>query len=473
VPDSEPDLLALSRGTITAPAGCGKTQLIANALVRHGPPKPILVLTHTNAGVVALRTRLDRAGVPSSAYRLATIDGWALRLLSLFPKRSGVDPAALRLTNPRNDYPIIRKLAAILMRDGHVLDVVRASFSRLIVDEYQDCSTLQHALIHFTAPALPTVALGDPMQAIFGWQGNELADWEKHVKASFPAAGELQTPWRWRNAGTEALGQWLLDARRRLQAGQSVDLTSAPREVEWVELDGSEDMARQLKAGQVIAPTKDGAVLIIGRSTQPQQQRDFASRTPGAVTVEAVDLRDLVDFARRLDFGRPDALQQVVDFASSVMTNVGAANFLGRIAVLERGTQRNAASDAEVAALQFKSNPSPANAVNLLVEIGKQSGVRPHRPVVLRACIKALQSCDGTEENSFLNSVVRAREQNRLVGRPLPRRAVGSTLLLKGLEADVAVILDASDLDAKNLYVAMTRAARRLVICAPKSMLCG
>jgi hypothetical protein len=51
----EIDLLAISRGTVTAPAGCGKTHLIAKALSRHGDSKRILVLTHTNAGVVAPR----------------------------------------------------------------------------------------------------------------------------------------------------------------------------------------------------------------------------------------------------------------------------------------------------------------------------------------------------------------------------------------------------------------------------------
>jgi ATP/maltotriose-dependent transcriptional regulator MalT len=33
--EPEIDLLAAERGTITAPAGCGKTQLVANALARH------------------------------------------------------------------------------------------------------------------------------------------------------------------------------------------------------------------------------------------------------------------------------------------------------------------------------------------------------------------------------------------------------------------------------------------------------
>lgn len=48
---------------------------------------------------------------------------------------------------------------------------------------------------------------------------------------------------------------------------------------------------------------------------------------------------------------------------------------------------------------------------------------------------------------------------------PQFRRAVGSTLLLNGLEAEVAVILDADGLNARNLYVAMTRASKRLALC--------
>ena len=66
---------------------------------------------------------------------------------------------------------------------------------------------------------------------------------------------------------------------------------------------------------------------------------------------------------------------------------------------------------------------------------------------------------------------MRMREQNRLVGRPLPKRAVGSTLLLKGLEAEVAVILNASGLDAKNLYVAITRGSNMVVICSESPIL--
>ena len=118
-----------------------------------------------------------------------------------------------------------------------------------------------------------------------------------------------------------------------------------------------------------------------------------------------------------------------------------------------------------------QSRSKPAATVELLVEIGKDAGVRTHRPAVLRAGIKALQSCDGSEGSSFYEAAMRSREQNRLLGRPLPKRAVGSTLLLKGLEADVSVILDAGDLDARNLYVAMTRGSKRLIVCSNTAIL--
>jgi hypothetical protein len=153
------------------------------------------------------------------------------------------------------------------------------------------------------------------------------------------------------------------------------------------------------------------------------------------------------------------------------MRNVGAADLMRRVQSLVRGAARKPPTAVESIALSFIYAPSHRVAVDLLVEIGKEAGVSAHRPAVLRACIKALQLCGGTEGLSFHEAAIRVREQNRLGGRPLPRRAVGSTLLLKGLEAEVAVILNASALDARNLYVAMTRGSKSLTVCAPSPVL--
>jgi hypothetical protein len=361
-------------------------------------------------------------------------------------------------------------LEANLLRAGHLDGILAASYARLIVDEYQDCSIRQHSLVAYAARALATCVLGDPMQAIFNFGNDELTKW-KDVCSIFPLVGELATPWRWVNAGAEPLGHWLLEVRGQLLRGESIDLRAAPPAVSWVQLDGTEDHQRRLAAARARSPDGDGRVLIIGDSKSPESQRQFASQTPGAITVEAVDLKDLVSFARNFNLVAPDALARVAQFAQSVMTNVGAADLVQRVQSLVRGTARNPPTDVERVALAFAQAPSHRAAIDVLVEIGKQGGVRTHRPPVLRGCIKALQLCDGTNGLTFHDAAIRMREQNRLIGRPLPRRAVGSTLLLKGLEAEMSVVLNAGELDSRNLYVAMTRGSKALIICSPKPIL--
>ena len=465
------DLLGVECGSVTAPAGCGKTQSIANALGRHTGAKPVLVLTHTNAGVMALKSRLERARVPVAAYRLSTLDGWAMRLVATFPGRSGLDPRHLELRAPAKDYPAIRLAAVTMLNDGHLDDVLAASYARLLVDEYQDCSEIQHVLVALASSVLPTCVLGDPLQAIFAFAGR-LVDWEADVRDHFPHAADLSTPWRWIRAGEQAFGEWLLAMRGHLLAGQPIDLRSAPPNVEWVCMDGTDDHARRLAACRTRAPTESGGVLIIAASKDKPRQRRFAMDTPGAVTVESVDLADLVTFADCFDPARPEALQQICGFADKVMSGADGAGLAARVAVLQAGG-RQAPTEAEEAALSFLAAPSHLTAVDVLVALNRQGGVRAHRQSVLACCIKALNACDGSKLGSFAAAAVKAREENRLLGRTLPARAVGSTLLLKGLEAEVAVMLDISDMDAAHLYVAMTRGSKRLVVCSREPVLNG
>jgi DNA helicase-2/ATP-dependent DNA helicase PcrA len=334
------------------------------------------------------------------------------------------------------------------------------------VDEYQDCSLAQHGIVGYAAKSLPTCVLGDPLQAIFGFGGNDLPDWASRVCRYFPVAGELSTPWRWINAGAEPLGEWLLHARDRLLKREPIDLRNAPQGVEWVELDGNADHERCLMAARVSAPSVNGSVLIIVDGSNLKKQRQVAGQTPGAVVVEAVDLKDLVKFGDEFDLSAGTALSVLIGFAQSVMTGVGGPELIRRIASLSAGKARKAATSVERIALAFTKTPSYAAAADLLVEIGKQTEVRTHRPAIARACVRALLLCGRLGGPNLREATIQMREQGRLVGRSLPRRAVGSTLLLKGLEADVAVVFDAHELDASNLYVAMTRGASRLIVCS-------
>lgn len=468
-------LLEITRGTVTAPAGCGKTHLIAESLRNNPAKKPVLVLTHTNAGVASLRTKLNGLKVETSKYRLSTIDGWAIRLVSVFPMRSGIPSDALKLANPKRDYPLIRAAAAKLLAGKHIDDILQASYSHLIVDEYQDCSFYQHAIICGASRSLKTCVLGDPLQAIFNFGSDRLANWENEVCKYFPIQVELDRPWRWINAGCEPLGQWLLEVRNKLLRGERIDLVLAPPEVKWVRVYDNRDYEKLANASREKSPVKGGGVLIICESKNANSRYEIAKRVYGAEIVEAVDLRDLTNFAESFVLDSVSdgqaALSQLVIFAESLMTNVGARKLIKRVQSLLKKTARKKASDVEEAAIGFLNSPTFTHAIDLLKTINQQSGVKTYRPAILRACIKAMQLCVDYPDLTFSEAAIRIREQNRILGRPLPKRAVGSTLLLKGLEADVAVVLNADSLDAKNLYVAMTRGCRKLVICSKSEIL--
>ena len=83
------DVLAAHRGSgyVVAQAGFGKTHLIAEAVSRSTERQ--LVLTHTYAGVNALRRKMRELGVRDGAFRVDTIASWALRLSLSYPTTSG------------------------------------------------------------------------------------------------------------------------------------------------------------------------------------------------------------------------------------------------------------------------------------------------------------------------------------------------------------------------------------------------
>lgn len=464
------NLLGIARGSVTAPAGCGKTELIVKTLAQHNGGKPVLILTHTNAGVAALRSRLARSGIPTASYRVGTIDGWAMRLIGTFPTRSGHNPAILQLRQAASDYPSIREAAWRLLEAGHISDVIRASYTHVIVDEYQDCSLAQHYIVCCLAKVIPACVLGDPMQAIFNFKNQKLVDWTQDVLPWFTEVARLSTPWRWRNAGTEPLGQWLLAARESLLAGGKVDLRLAPPQLRWIPITAADAHQARIGAAAVACPTELGRVLIIGDSTSPSGQQQIASQTFGAVTVESVELRDLIEFCSNFDLLSAQLATQLLTFAQGMLSNLGASELKRRLDTLRRGTAVKPPSPGEHAALEFERAPSYASAASLLMQWRGLPEVRCYRPDIFRGALKALENAH-SGACTLAEAAIKIREEGRMTGRALPRRAVGSTLLLKGLESEVAVILNADVMNAAHLYVALTRGSMQVHVCSMSPVL--
>ncbi|MBY5487099.1 hypothetical protein E0H36_25735 [Rhizobium leguminosarum bv. viciae] len=456
------DILQAQRGHVEAPAGCGKTELIAGS-VAGVVSKPTLILTHTTAGVAALRQRLNRANVPSANYRLNTIAGWAIAVVCMFPERASYfhDPLL-----PPN-YPAIQTAVGLLCQSGDISRELRATYGRLLVDEYQDCSVSQHAIVSGIANAIPTVVFGDPMQAIFGFGNDPLAGWHGQVAATFPRIGVLGTPWRWNNAGAHDLGNWLITARTQLASGGSIDLRTCPNRIFWhcVGADLNALITEQIRIQYDIGRQyPNESLLIIGDSIQAQSRHDYASRAHGVSVVEPVDFRDVVGIAEQMTGQTGSALlQSCIRFLTTVMVNVYGDQVQARMQTILNNRNRTPPTPQELAAITLTNGGGYAEAVAFLRSMASDRERRVYRHSAFNILIDCLSAAVTTTKMPS-ETIAVLREQRRQSGRAIPAKAVGSTLLLKGLEANHVVILDADHarnaMTKEHLYVALSRGAR-------------
>ena len=466
--EPEVDLFAQRLGSLKAPAGCGKTQLITSTLKQWSSVKPALVLTHTNAGRAALEQRIRNAGIPSERARVATLDSLAIRLVQSFPARSGLSDSVLSVRGSGANYAAIRRAAVKMLTAGHLDDIIDATYSRVVVDEYQDCSLPQHAMVEALAERLPTAVLGDPLQGIFSFSG-PVVSWRDNVQPSFPALPTLSKPWRWIRAECPDLGYWLLNVvRPALLRRESVDLSNAPREVTWVPLEGTDTEKSEARLAAARKKYATGSTLIIGDGPDKKGQWKAAARCR-AQMVEALDMKDFMAFCSSFRAGSDGCLDEAVDYFSNLMSGLSPQSLVTRTRSHLSGRTRTAATPLEEIALEYLRNPSPAAAGSMLEAMAKAEDTYVFRPDIVRLCAKALKSV--TDDVSLTAAGVKERERYRHAPRTMPRRAVGSTLLLKGLEAENAVILEPEKMDARNLYVALTRGSKRLIICSTTSVL--
>lgn len=454
-----------NRGLIVAPAGCGKTHLITETL-NVATIKPYLVLTHTTAGVASLKQKLKRLGVQNHNYVVATIDGWARRLSTIFPASCNVVATP---DNPNIFYPELRRNVNSYISSGHLAEIIQSSYARLLVDEYQDCNADQHALVCSISEFLPTIVFGDPMQCIFNFAG-PMPSWIDDVQTRFPIINELNTPWRWINAGTPNLGQWILDSRNILLQGDSIDLLSCPEYVHWNQLTGNyqTDSRNQNQVQYQLRNNNDArdSLLVIGDSRNARSRHDFASSSRGIDVVEPVDLSDITAVASLIDNSNGVALaNHVLTSVATMMTGVGKRNLMQRMTSILAGRNRTPATVIELAVKDVIEQGDKNSIAILLSCLELSTGTRVFRRGAFSALKNSVSLSVSDPAKTMRQAAEIIREQRRHQGdHRIPTRAIGSTLLLKGLEAGHALILDAGAMNAHNLYVALSRGAKSITI---------
>ena len=209
---------------IILPAGYGKTEYIADYTDEQD--RPILILTHTNAGVYALKRRLAERK-HAKGCRVTTIAAWCESWVVSYP--SITEYENFRDTKATQSDAYFKKLYEAMLclcAEPWFKKALRASYQTVVVDEYQDCTMTQHTLFLGLAEFIQLLVLGDPLQGIFYWiKDDSLVDWSN---LSIPVQDYESKPWRWINSGCAALGDYIGSIREDLMPtlnGQSVQLS--------------------------------------------------------------------------------------------------------------------------------------------------------------------------------------------------------------------------------------------------------
>ncbi|MDK7584541.1 AAA family ATPase [Alcaligenes faecalis subsp. phenolicus] len=460
-----------AKGYVIAPAGYGKTHLIAMAV--KAATKRQLVLTHTFAGVNSIKTKMTALGVSPSKYQIDTIASWSLRLCLAYPKTSG-----WKVEHPTNkQWNKLYECCSRLLHKRFVRRIVAASYAGIYVDEYQDCSDLQHTLVCAFAEFLPCRILGDPMQAIFDFGGDDgrPVDWAVSIYPTFTCLGQLETPWRWKMAGEPKLGAWLKKARETLEQGQKIDLLNDLPECVKRAYTTPEFLAQKQYSSLMNLLGHNQSVIALHGGDQKSKNKthDLALRLGGRFSsIEEVEGKALHSFIKKLGAAKtPKAgFLLAVEFAKKCFTGVAkaltAGTQKGEVAKQTKATKYPLVLQA---ANDYLNEPTSEHLKAFFLALKTNPETSVYRRDLLYRFLSVLKiHVDGVGAN-LTEAANKYQCDMRHTGRPIShRKLIGTTLLVKGLEYDHAVILDADTLDAKDLYVAMTRGSKSLTIIGTK-----
>lgn len=460
-----------TKGYVIAPAGYGKTHLIAMAV--KAATKRQLVLTHTFAGVNSIKTKMNNLGVPASKYQIDTIASWSLRLCLAYPKTSG-----WKAEHPTGkQWNKLYERCSELLGKQFIRRVVAASYAGIYVDEYQDCSDLQHSLICSFAEFMPCRILGDPMQAIFDFGGDEgkPVDWTVSVYPTFTCLGQLETPWRWKTTGDPYLGAWLKKARETLMQGKKIDISNGlPPCVKRVHTPPEFLASKQYSSLMELLGHQESVIALHCGDQQSKNKTHLLARTMGGrfSSIEEVEGKDLHSFIKKLVSAKTtqQGFLLALDFSKKCFIGVGkiltAGTKRGEVAKQSKGTKYPLVLHA---ANTYIKEPTSAHLRAFFLALKANPDTSAYRRDLLYRFLNVLKIHIDGGAATLTEAANLYQRDMRHTGRPIShRKLIGTTLLVKGLEYDHAVILDADTLDAQDLYVAMTRGSKSLTIIGSK-----
>ena len=459
--------ITTNKSLIVAPAGCGKTHAIAETVpLIEGR---VLILTHTHAGIAAIKEKLKKKSVPSGKFRIETIAGYAQSYVLAF-----TPAASIPSRTDKTYYPFIYSRFKELLSRWHIQRTISLTYTNVIVDEYQDCIVTQHDIIIKLSDFQLVHALGDEMQGIFRFGNQELVDWEV-VENNFETVGRLNEPWRWKQDGRNRdLGSQISQIRQKLENNESINLSDYS-EIETRNAGsfsfGGGHFYRTIDA---ILKQEENLLIIDPDSSNKSNRIKIVTSFKGRIyMLEALDDKDFYNRSEIVDkMQEGDTYGLLLDLTRGILNKRGRRKnplFTNISTLLGDSKPKKTDKNPRVQELlnrvrELVKNYSLSNLQEVLEGLNEIPGVNTPSREQYTSLLKSIRIAI-EKDATVVDSAQEFRQVTRRAGRKICRHVIGTTLLTKGLEVDAVLILNVHGFkDKKNFYVAISRACKRLII---------
>ncbi|MBA7572594.1 hypothetical protein ES708_14377 [subsurface metagenome] len=324
---------------------------------------------------------------------------------------------------------------------------------------------------------LPIYILGDPLQGIFDFNVGELVNFETDLNIFANAHFKLTEPWRWKKTNPK-LGDRLKEIRSKLENEINIDLNQYASGIEILQIVENDIYSWDKKYNKRIRELLDSErslLLIYPVSENINARKNLVKTFKNRFhLVEAMDGKDFYNFSKIIDNSDSASIYNKIHEIIYNIFNKSELNKWFNDNELKNKRQEK----DKIIIVAIKGNLDKLNqeisfilVSQTLKQIKKIPNIKCYRKELFSDLCKALEQAE-YQKISVYKAMKNIRNVKRRMGRKIKGKYIGTTLLTKGLEFDTVAILNAHKFsDPKNLYVALTRASRKLIVFTSNKVL--